>query len=78
MDEITKGIIYGIGAVALIYGFLKALPAVLLSDWAELRMRRHALRARAHLEALMAARQAFGQVLDRAASEDKQTVVEAV
>ena len=65
MNELGVGITYGLAACATAYGLLKAIPAVLLSDWAEDKMRRHALRARAHLEALAAARQAYESVIVR-------------
>lgn len=74
MSDLYIGATCVIAATVTVYAALKALPPILLSDWAEERMRLHALHARAHLEALQAARQAYEQVIERAGREETREV----
>ena len=69
MTDIYVGVTYAICIGVCAYGAVKFLPVVLLSDWAENMARERALRARAHLEALEAARQAYDQAMERGREE---------
>jgi hypothetical protein len=69
-DQIALYVALGVCAALGVWVAVKALPAIVLSDWMERKLWERAMRSRAHLDALMAARQAYSQILERAEVEN--------
>ena len=76
MNQDWVGATYMLLVVAAVWGLLKLIPAVLLSQWAEDRARENAIKARSHWMAIVAARQAHSIVIT--ASNDISKEVDEV